>query len=58
MGNCGAKTKVTEDVARGLPSELTLKKKAELQAVLDADGINREVSLQNCLNAHNSNSWR
>lgn len=47
MGNCGAKTKVTEDVevVRELPSELTLKKKAELQAVLDADGIKREVCL-------------
>ena len=46
MGNCGAKTKVAEDVPRGLPSELTLKKKAELQTVLDADGIKREVCLE------------
>ena len=52
MGNCGAKTKLTEDVARGLPSELTLKKKAELQAVLDADGIKREV----CVTAKTSHS--
>ena len=45
MGNCGAKTNVKEDVAveRGLPSELTIKKKAELQTVLDADGIKQEV---------------
>lgn len=46
MGNCGAKTKVAEDVPRGLPSELTLKKKAELQTVLDADGIKREVCFE------------
>lgn len=46
MGNCGAKMKVTEDAAPGLPSELTLKKKAELQCVLDADGIKREVCSQ------------
>lgn len=45
MGNCGAKTNAKEDVAaeRRLPSELTLKKKAELQKVLDADSIKREV---------------
>eukprot|EP00752_Nemacystus_decipiens_P010880 g9673.t1 len=42
MGNCGAKTKVIEDETEALPSELTLKKKAELQTVLDADGIKQE----------------
>lgn len=43
MGNCGAKKSAESDVEAGPPSETTLRKKAELQAVLDADGIKREV---------------
>ncbi|CBJ28649.1 expressed unknown protein [Ectocarpus siliculosus] len=44
MGNCGAKTAVAkqQDMEDAFPSELTFRKKAELQDVLDADGIARE----------------
>lgn len=47
MGNCGGKNSdVKKDMEEeGLPSALTVEKKEELQAVLDADTIKLEVSV-------------
>lgn len=45
MGNCSGKTTNLkgDNTQGGLTSELALRKKEELQAVLDADGVKREV---------------